>query len=159
MAELAGIIFGIAVPALHGVRLLMQDIENIKDAPQTIKDVHRQLELLQLSIESLYGIEPEQWEGLGQAVVDQSRATLQSCDNICNDLRRRIRNWTKSRNGELTWREKVVFGCFKDHKIAVERNTLKCCRAELNMTINMATLYVIPPQIPREQVLMPFDTD
>lgn len=65
---------------------------------------------------------------------------MQSCDNICNDLRRRIRNWTKSRNGELTWRERVAFGIFKEHRIVVETETLKCCRAELDSTVNMATL-------------------
>lgn len=64
MAEVLGVIFGIALPALHGIRLLKEDIESIKDAPEAIKDVHRQLELLQLSIESFKSIEREQWEGL-----------------------------------------------------------------------------------------------
>jgi hypothetical protein len=141
MAELVAFIAGVSVPALHGLHLLVEDIKKILDAPNAIQDLRHNIEALRTSIACVLGIKQEQWEALGNKVLDQSRATIAYCNKTCDELHRRIRSCTGDQDdGKLSWREQTVIGVFKTRRIEMEVEALKSCRAEMDLTVNMATL-------------------
>lgn len=140
MAETTALVVGLVMPALHIIRLLAEDIKKIIDAPKIIQDLRDKLDAIHASLGCLKDITEAQWAALGQKVSDQSKATIEACIKTCRDLDGRIHNWTKTQNGQLSWRRKAVIGLFKEHRIKAEADQLLACKASLDATVNMATL-------------------
>ncbi len=67
----AGVV-GITAPTLHFVRLLVDDIQKIADAPETIKVLRDDLASLEKTVTALQAISDAQWRSLGTGVVDSS---------------------------------------------------------------------------------------
>lgn len=57
----AGIV-GIAVPALQCLRLLLHDLQSIKDAPETISNLKDNVSAVELALASLQAISEQEWE-------------------------------------------------------------------------------------------------
>lgn len=72
-------VVGIIVPALHGTRLLLADLQQLNDAPKTIKQVSDDVQSVHTTLELLRGVEHGDWNSLGQNVAEQSEATVGSC--------------------------------------------------------------------------------
>lgn len=140
MAETVALVVGFVMPALHIIRLLAEDIKKIVGAPKIIQDLRTQLDAVYTSVECLKDIEADQWATLGEKVSNQSRANTEACIKTCNELHGRIRKWTRSKNGQLSWRQKTVIGLFKEQRIKAEADQLLACKAQLDATVNMATL-------------------
>lgn len=76
-------VIGITAPALHGIRLLLDDVQNIKDAPEAIKALEDHLHRVSLALSSLQAIEPGEWESLGSNITDEVRPTVRFCTAAC----------------------------------------------------------------------------
>ncbi|KAG9246434.1 hypothetical protein BJ878DRAFT_581340 [Calycina marina] len=62
---------GIIVPALHGTRLLLEDMQQLKDAPKTIKRLTEDVHSVYTALELLRGVGSGDWKSLGQNVAEQ----------------------------------------------------------------------------------------
>ncbi|KAI1325820.1 hypothetical protein F5Y16DRAFT_401005 [Xylariaceae sp. FL0255] len=69
-------IIGIVVPALHGTRLLLDDLEKLSDAPETVDSLRNKIRPFETTIRSLSTITEHQWAVLGANVIEQSKTTL-----------------------------------------------------------------------------------
>ena len=78
---------GIIVPALHGTRLLLEDLQQLKDALKTVKRLIEDIYSVYTTLELLRGVEDGDWKSLGQNVAEQSKATISSCTQACNLFR------------------------------------------------------------------------
>jgi len=63
---------GIVVPALHGIRLLHEDLQQLKDAPKTIQRLTEDVQLVDTDLKLLEGVEEKEWVLLGAAIAEQS---------------------------------------------------------------------------------------
>jgi len=68
---------GIIVPALHGTRLLLEDLQQLKDAPKTVK---RLVEDVDTALKLLQSVEEREWGLLGAGIAEQSETTINSCN-------------------------------------------------------------------------------
>lgn len=142
-ASAAAGIVGIIVPALHGIRLLREDIVNISDAPKAIASLKEDLLSVEMAIEALKAVESSEWKSLGQAVENQSKFAVSTCTTTCNTFRECLRRWTKhSGVGKLSWRDQVNVGFFQQHTLKSVCEQLQNCKSTLNSTASTATLYV-----------------
>lgn len=82
----AGVV-GIIVPALHGSRLLLDDLQCIIDAPTAIETLKNDLCSVEMALTSLRAVKDVEWELLGDAVVKQSKAAIHSCTKACDLFR------------------------------------------------------------------------
>lgn len=134
---------GIIVPALHGVRLLRDDIVNISDAPKAIESLKEDLLSVEMAMEALEAVESSEWESLGQAVQNQSKSTVSTCKTKCDAFREGLQRWTKhSGAGKLSWRDQVNVGVWQQRNIKSLCVQLQNCKSTLNVTASIATLYV-----------------
>ncbi|KAH7305368.1 hypothetical protein BKA65DRAFT_531187 [Rhexocercosporidium sp. MPI-PUGE-AT-0058] len=73
-------VVGIIIPALHGIRLLLRDLQQLSDTPKTIKRLTNDV----------------QSKSLSQNVAKQLKATISSCTQACvlfkADLQNSVRN-------------------------------------------------------------------
>ncbi|KAL6904232.1 hypothetical protein GGI43DRAFT_399951 [Trichoderma evansii] len=77
--SIAASVIGVVAPALHGVRLLMDDIQMIRDAPSAIRLIKDDLLTIDNSLKSLQAISDQQWKSLGDSVVAQLEPTIMLC--------------------------------------------------------------------------------
>ncbi|KAF1935662.1 hypothetical protein EJ02DRAFT_484084 [Clathrospora elynae] len=120
-------VVGVTVPALHGIRLLLEDLQQLKEAPKTVK---RLLEDVQ------------EWDLLGASVVEESKITISNCTQACNLFRTDLQHWTRhSKGGKLAWQDRTSVGFFKQSQIKAMSEQLQNCKLSINSVVSIATLY------------------
>ena len=129
MADPLGIgagVVGIIVPALHGTRLLLDDLRCIIDAPKAIETLKEDLCSVEMALTSLQAVKDVEWELLGNTVVEQSKATINTCTKACDMFRADLQRWTKhSDEGKLSWQDRANVGFFKQRRIKAISDQLK----------------------------------
>lgn len=139
-------IIGITAPALHGIRLLLNDVQNIKDAPDAILALEGHLHRVKLALSSLQAIEPREWECLGNNIMDEVESTVLFCTAACDRFRADLQRWTAHcQDGEFSWRDRAKVGFMKQGQIKSMQAHLQTCQIAINTVVSTATLYVISP--------------
>jgi Fungal N-terminal domain of STAND proteins len=136
-------VVGLVVPALHGTRLLLEDIHQIKVAPKAVIGLKDELHLFEVALESLQAVEQSEWESLGSTVSNQAQLALGTCTSACTLFRNDLRQWTKhSDERTLSWRDRVNVGFFKRDRVQALSDQLSNCYRTINFVVSIATLYV-----------------
>jgi len=68
----AASVVGITVPALHGTRLLLDDLQRIKDPSEAVKNLKEDILSVDMALNSLQAVEDREWESLGGTIVVES---------------------------------------------------------------------------------------
>ena len=132
---------GITVPALHGIRLLMEDLQQLKEAPKTIKRLLEDVQSVETSLKLLQGIEEREWDLFGANVLEKSKTTISSCTQACNLFRTDLQRWTRhSEGGKLAWQDRTSVGFLKQGKIKAMSEQLRNCKLSINSVVSIATL-------------------
>lgn len=140
--SVAASIVSVSVPALHGARLLLNDLRNIIDAPQTIQSLKDDVTSAETALKSLQGIQDTEWDALGLDVAHQSKVAIKHCENVCGSLRTSLQHWTRhSRDGKLAWQDRANVGFFKERQIKAMAGQLQSCKVAFNSAVSVATLY------------------
>lgn len=134
-------VVGIIVPALHGTRLLLEDLQQLRDAPKIVKRLVEDVHSIDTSLKSLQSVKDREWESLGVAIAEQSKTTISICTQACEVLRIDLQRWTKhSEDGELAWQDRVNVGFFKQGQIKAMSEQLQNCKLTINSVVSIATL-------------------
>lgn len=143
--SIAASVAGITVPALHGLRLFLNDVQNIKDAPEAITDLKNDIHSVNTALTSLQGIPDKEWEVLGRIVADEAAATISTCTRACEILRADLLRWTShSQCGRLSWWDRANLGFLKQDRVKSMSQQLQNCKITINSVVSIATLYVSP---------------
>lgn len=138
-------VVGITVPALHGLRLFLDDLQKIKDAPEAVTDLKDGIRSVTLALASLQGIPDREWELLGRTVADEATATISTCTRACDFLRADLLHWiSHSQGGKLSWRDRATVGFLKQDRVRSMSQQLQNCKITINSVVSIATLYVLP---------------
>jgi hypothetical protein len=136
----AGVV-SITVPALHGARLLLNDLSNIADAPRTIRYLRDDIASTLQVRDAFEQIKSDDWQHLGDVVIGQAKTTIQFCDEACTSFRQDIQRWTRhSKNDVLGLRDRTTVGFFKERQVKAMSGQLQSCKISLNAAISLATL-------------------
>lgn len=146
MAEplsVAASVVGITVPALHGTRLLLDDLQQLKDAPKTIKRLAEDVQSVETALKLLQGVEEKEWNLLGTTIAQESKTTISSCRQACEQFRPELQRWTRhSEDGKLTLRDRSSIGFFKQNQVKAISEQLQNCKLTVNNIVSVATLLV-----------------
>ncbi|KAI0479993.1 hypothetical protein F4859DRAFT_456056 [Xylaria cf. heliscus] len=146
MAEVFGVaagVVGIIAPALHWTRLLLADLHNISDAPDAVKRLEGDFNLIDGTLKSLEAITQAQWEVLGASVIEQCKETTSACTKSCQKFRTDLQGWTRhsSDGGKLSWQDRANVGFFQQGRIKSMSDQLHHYRAALNLVVSTATFH------------------
>lgn len=137
----AGVV-GITVPALHGARLLLDDLDKLKDAPKTVKRLADDVHSVDAALKLLQDVKDSEWESLGTSVAEQSKTTISSYTQACDLFRTDLKRWTRhSEDGKLAWQDRANVGFFKQGQIKAMSEQLQNCKVTINNLVSIATLY------------------
>jgi hypothetical protein len=136
----AGVV-GITVPALHGVRLLLNDLHQLKDAPKTVKCLLEDVRSVDAALGLLQNVGNTEWELLGPDVGKESEMTISSCTQACSLFQTELQRWTRhSDDGKLVWHDRAKVGFFKQGQIKAMSEQLQNCKMTVNSIVSIATL-------------------
>lgn len=131
----------IVVPALHYTRLLLKDLEHLKDAPKTIRRLTEDVQSVDASLRLLEHVDSRDWELLGTGVAETAQATIESCTKACKLFRDDLQRWTKhSEDGKLEWRDRAKIGFMKQDQVKAMSEQLMQCKLTINSVVSIATL-------------------
>jgi hypothetical protein len=134
-------VVGIVMPALHGTRLLLEDLQQLKDAPKIVKRLVEDMHSVDTALELLQSVEDREWDLLGAGIAEQSKTTISSCTQACDLFRIDLQRWTKhSEDGKLAWQDRVNVGFFKQGQIKAMSEQLSNCKLTINSVFSIATL-------------------
>ncbi|KAK4898460.1 hypothetical protein LTR27_004057 [Elasticomyces elasticus] len=125
---------GIIVPALHGLRLLAEDVSKIRDAPGAVKGLEREQHSLNSSIEVLKAVDETQWKMLGAQVSQLSKETVGECTAACGAFQQDL-----SHEGRMSWRDQSDVGFFKEHRVKPMSKQLQSWKQTLGSVVGTAT--------------------
>lgn len=136
-------VVGVVVPALHGTRLLLDDIKKIINAPKVIRELKDNLDSLDATLQLLQAIEETEWTLLGDNIAAQSKTTVNTCERACETFRSDLLRWTRrSKDGKLSLKDRARIGFFKESQIKAISQHLQSCKLTCSNVVTMATLYV-----------------
>lgn len=132
-------VVGIVGPALHGVRLLAEDLEQIKDAPKNIASLKERISLIEGGLVTLKSIGAQEWNALG--VAEDTKSTIKKCGEICTGFSADIKRWTRHSQGDsLTFLDRSKIGFWKQQRITSMEKELQYCQASITQVVSIATL-------------------
>jgi hypothetical protein len=141
-------VVGIVVPALHGTRLLLEDLQQLKDAPKGVKRLVEDVHSVDMALELLKSIEEREWGLLGADVAKQSKTTISSSTQACDLFRADLQKWTRhSEDGKLAWLDRANVGFFKKDQVKAMSEQLQSCKLAINLIVGVATLLVAPVRL------------
>jgi hypothetical protein len=134
-------IIGITVPALHGIRLLLDDLQKIRDAPDVVKDLQDDIVSVDMALSSVQAVQNQEWETLGGTVEEEAKAAISACGRACARLRADLQCWTShSPDGKPSWQDRANIGFFKQGRIRSILGQLQTCKITINLVVSIATL-------------------
>lgn len=132
---------GITVPALHGIRLLLNDLQQLKDAPKTVRRLVEDVHSVETALKLLQGVDDREWDLLGESVAKESKTTISSCTQACDLFRLELQRWTRhSEDGTLAWRDRTNVGFLKQGQIKAMSEQLQNCKLTITSIVSIATL-------------------
>jgi hypothetical protein len=138
---LSASVVDITVPALHGVRLLSEDLQQLEEAPKIVKCLSEDVQSVETSLKLLQGVGEREWDLLGANVLDKSKTTISSCTQACNLFRTDLQRWTRhSEGGKLAWQDQTSVGFFKQRQSKAISKQLQNCKLSINLVASIATL-------------------
>jgi hypothetical protein len=147
MAEALGVAasaVGIATAAIQSVQFLSKTIDNIKDGPDTVKNVRFDLQAVEPILRQL---DAALQSGDSQVVLsDEIKSAVNNCDRACTAFQALLARWMRHSTEEKTfWMDRWRVGLFGQERIQTFKGQLNDCKGTLSMALSTATMYVSWP--------------
>jgi hypothetical protein len=140
---IAASVVGITTAALQSAQFLVKTIDNIKDAPGTIKDISADLRAIESVLQDL---NVKVQDGSLQIIRSyQIRPAVENCNRACKAFQLQVERWMKhSKEDKIFWISRWKIGLFGPDRIKTFKGQLSDCKSTLNVALTTATLFVLP---------------
>ncbi|KAH7186153.1 uncharacterized protein B0J16DRAFT_305812 [Fusarium flagelliforme] len=138
-------IVGIIAATSQGIELLSNTIQNIRNAPESIKSIQTGIQQLKPLLTKLeFGIKEEPTELI---LSTEIRDALGTCNRACTEFNVSLTHWTRHSSGEKTSvLDNAKIGIFRQGRIRVLNEQLCQSIKILNVTLNTATFLKLSRQ-------------
>jgi hypothetical protein len=134
-------VVGIATAAVQSIQFLSITIDNIKDAPDTIRNIKLDLQAVEPVLRSLDTA--SQSDGSQIVLGAEVKSAVVNCNKACTDFQALLSRWMKHSSEEKTfWMEGWRVGLFGQERIKTFKGQLSDCKSTLNMALSTASMYV-----------------
>ena len=138
---LAASIVTLASLALQGGALLLDEINNFKDAPKAIQSLKDDVSSTESIINSLKEMKGSDWTLLGPTVAQQTKVAINDCEKAYRSCRESIQDMTRhSKEERLSIRDQAKVSFFKERHLKAMTGRLHACKLSLNSAVVVATL-------------------
>lgn len=144
MAELgaAASVIGVATAALQSMQFLRTTIDNIKNVPDTIRNIKVDIQ----SVEPvLHNLDAACRSDNTQIILSPNiQSAVESCSGACKEFGTLIGHWMRHSSEDKTfWVDRWRVGVFGQERIKTFKSQLNDCKSTLSVTLSTATMYVL----------------
>ena len=140
----AASVVGIVAAAVQSVQFLSATIDNIKDAPDTIRNINLDLRAVEPVLRKLDTA--SQSDGLQIVLNAEVKSAVENCNRACTDFKMLLSGWMKhSTEEKIFWADRWRVGLFGQERIKTFKAQLSDCKSTLNVALQTAHMYVCPP--------------
>jgi hypothetical protein len=134
-------IVGITTAALQSVQFLAKTIDNVKDAPDTVRSISSDLQAVEPVLQNL---DKALQDGTPQIVLsNEIRYAVENCDRACKVFQSQVEHWMKhSTEDKMFWMDRWKIGLFGLERIKTFRGQLSDCKGTLSVALSTATMYL-----------------
>lgn len=133
---------GIVTFALQAVKLLNDDLQNIKNAPAALRDAGIDLNALEPMLTTLQDAAKQNQDQLARN--RRILLALENCFDVCKSFRQQLRAWSKlDSDGQLAMSSRVKMGLLGQERIKEFRTKLGDCKGTLTLVLVAEHLYVL----------------
>lgn len=134
-------VVGITTAALQSAQFLAKTIDNVRDAPSTIKDISADLRAIDPVLQNL----DRALQGDSSQIIlsDQIGPAVENCDRACKAFQSQIEQWMKhSKKDKIFWVYRWKIGLFGQERIRTFKGQLSDCKGTLSIALSTATMSV-----------------
>tara|TARA_R110002003_G_scaffold1184_5_gene22604 strand:- start:11063 stop:11626 length:564 start_codon:yes stop_codon:yes gene_type:complete len=136
-------VVGITTAALQSVQFLVQTIDKIKEAPDTIKGVSTDLRVIQPVLQSLIRIVQDSPSEI--VLSEQIKHAVENCERACGTFHSQVKHWREhSTEDKMFWIDRWKVGLFGLERIKTFRGQLSDCKGTLSVALSTAIMYLSP---------------
>jgi Fungal N-terminal domain of STAND proteins len=136
-------VVAITTAALQSAQFLAKAIDNVKDAPNTIKDINADLRAVEPVLQNLTTALQKNPSQL--ILSDQIKNAVKNYDEACVAFQSQIKHWTRHSTEEKTfWTDRWKIGLFGQERIKTFKGQLSDCKGTLTVALSTATMYLFP---------------
>jgi hypothetical protein len=130
---------GITTAALQSVQFLAKTIDNIKGAPETIKDISADLRAVQPVLQNL---EKALQDNSSQILLSsQIQHAVKNCERASVAFQSQVEHWMRHSTNEKTfWIDRWKVGLFGQERIKAFRGQLSDCKGTLSVALSTVTM-------------------
>ncbi|KAH7394365.1 hypothetical protein BKA66DRAFT_298745 [Pyrenochaeta sp. MPI-SDFR-AT-0127] len=137
--SIIGSVVGITMAALQSIQFLAITINNVKDAPDTIRAISTYLHAIQPVLQNLS--KALQGRSSQVALSNHIKLAVENCDRACKGFRSQVEHWTKNSTGDkMFWMDRWKVGLFGPERIKTFRGQLSDYKGTLSIALNTATV-------------------
>ena len=134
-------VLNMTTATLQSARFLTKTIDNVKDAPGTVRDINADLRAV---LPALQNLKDALQDGSSHITLgDQIRSAVEKCDRACKAFQSQVDRWMKhSKEDKIFWMYRWKLGLFGQERIKTFKGQLGDCKGTLTVALSMATLCV-----------------
>ena len=134
-------VVGITTAALQSAQFLAKIIDNVKDAPGTVKDISTDLRAVEPVLQDL---KRAVQDDPSQVILsNQIGLAVENCDRACKAFQLQVERWMKhSKEDKIFWIYRWKIGLFGQERIKTFKEQLSDCKSTLSVALSTATLFV-----------------
>lgn len=130
-------VVGIAAAAVQSVQFLSATIDNIKDAPNIIRNINLDLRAVEPVLRKLDTA--SQSDGSQIVLSAEVKSAVENCNRACTDFQMLLSGWMKhSTEEKIFWADRWRVGLFGQERIKTFKAQLSDCKSTLNVTLQTA---------------------
>ncbi|KAJ6160579.1 hypothetical protein N7470_003975 [Penicillium chermesinum] len=142
LAAVAAGVTGFVTFALHGIRVLLEDLDKIKEAPNNVLELKDELKSVERVVASLESIDDEDWNNMDTNIAVDAKTLIESCTKTCEAFRIKVQHWTRHSLGDkLSVLDRPFIGFFKSSEIDSMQRKLQAYKGSIGCVASLATLH------------------
>jgi hypothetical protein len=137
--SIAASVVGLATAALQTVQFLSKTIDNIRDAPDTIKNVRIDLQAIEPVLRNL----STALQGNDKEILtsDQIKPAVENCERACTAFQSMLDHWMRHSTKDKTfWVDRWRVGLFGQERIKTFKGQLNDCKGTLTVALSTTTV-------------------
>ena len=139
--SVAASVVGIATAAIQTVQFLSTTIDNIKDAPETIRNIKLDLQAVELALRNLdMAYKGDESRTILSAEV---KTAVDNCTRTCTAFQTLLSHWMRHSTEDKTfWMDRWRVGLVGQERIKTFTGQLNDCKSTLTVALSTTTMYV-----------------
>ena len=137
--SVAASVVGITTAAIQSVHFLSTTVDNIKGAPDAIRNIRVDLKAIESALQNLETAFNSNDQTID--VTTSIQSAVKSCESACSDFQTQLQRWMRHSSEDRTfWMDRWKVGLFGQERVKTLKSRLNDCKGTLTIALSTASM-------------------